>query len=191
MPRLSLHSRNKPCMMRWPKHQNKPDFFQKSSAGGMHRFKACQVSLLKAARPTGSSVLSQNKSNLLKLTTNTGGKSRYGISSSTSRKKKSQAEQKQQERAFKRTVSILGKKFEIHRVWFFFYCVVMLCYKHSFPRRLKHCTSKHSCQQLTEQIFSRAVSHYWLHIFTLEAISCIQDRLHLCIKAKTQGCHKL
>lgn len=86
----------------------------------MHRFKACQVSLLKAARPTGSSVLSQNKSNLLKLTTNTGGKSRYGISSSTSRKKKSQAEQKQQERAFKRTVSILGKKFEIHRVCFFF-----------------------------------------------------------------------
>lgn len=54
----------------------------------MHRFKACQVSLLKAARPTGSSVLSQNKSNLLKLTTNTGGKSRYRISSSRSREKK-------------------------------------------------------------------------------------------------------
>lgn len=54
----------------------------------MHRFKACQVSLLKAARPTGSSVLTQNKSNLLKLTTNTGGKSRYRISSSRSREKK-------------------------------------------------------------------------------------------------------
>lgn len=54
----------------------------------MHRFKACQVSLLKAAWPTGSSILSQNKNNLLKLTTNTGGKSRYRISSSRSRKKK-------------------------------------------------------------------------------------------------------
>lgn len=112
----------------------------------MHRFKACQVSLLKAAWPTGSSILSQNKNNLLKLTTNTGGKSRYRISSSRSRKKKKNHRQKQQERAFKRTVNILGKKFEIHRV-VFFCCVVMLCYKHSFPRRLKHCTSKHSCQQ--------------------------------------------
>lgn len=156
----------------------------------MHRFKACQVSLLKAAWPTGSSILSQNKNNLLKLTTNTGGKSRYRISSSRSRKKKKNHRQKQQERTFKRTVNILGKKFEIHRVVFF---AAWSCFVTNTPSQGGWSTALPNTvvSKLTEQIFSRAVSHYWLNIFTLEAISCIQDRLHLCIKAKTQGCRKL